>query len=84
MAGAHLKILRVADGATADYYDEYFEWPESEFIWTEGNYSCDCNRALFFAWAREEEEPTELACSTGKYRVFYGDVFYGEEELVAS
>ena len=23
-------------------------WEEDEFLWTEGNYACDCNRALLF------------------------------------
>lgn len=27
--------------------------PEAvQFIWTEGNYSCDCNRQLVFVWSK--------------------------------
>ena len=29
------------------------------YQWTEGNYGCDCNRALFFARAAGEEEEEE-------------------------
>ncbi len=31
----------------------------SDFMWTEGNYSCDCNRALYFARANGSDD--ELA-----------------------
>ena len=27
-----------------------------EFIWSEGNYSCDCNRCLFFRRVKDEDE----------------------------
>lgn len=36
-----------------------FEWPESDgdFLWSDGNYACDCNRALFFFnWGPEAED----------------------------
>jgi len=38
-----------------------------DYIWREGNYSCDCNRALFFyAWGPESEN---VDCSDGKFRI---------------
>lgn len=39
------------------------------FIWEDGNYSCDCNRTLFFLRAKDEEEPEDPPCSEGKYSV---------------
>lgn len=32
------------------------------YLWMEGNYSCDCNRALFLARALKEPEP-DLPCN---------------------
>ncbi len=32
------------------------------FQWTEGNYSCDCNRMLFLARERGEDSGPELVC----------------------
>lgn len=39
------------------------------FIWEEGNYSCDCNRRLFFARANNEEEDWNSGCSAREYSV---------------
>jgi len=39
------------------------------WIWEEGNYACDCNRRLFFARVKEEEEDWESPCSDGEYSV---------------
>lgn len=38
------------------------------FMWTEGNYSCDCNRSLFFARAAKEEE-IDIPCGEGGFRL---------------
>lgn len=32
------------------------------FAFTEGNYSCDCNKRIFLARASRSEEPEELEC----------------------
>jgi len=32
------------------------------YIYTEGNYSCDCNKALFLARAHQQPEPDETPC----------------------
>lgn len=49
--GAKLYITDNLTGSTVTFYDETFD-PDpdsgSEYNWTEGNFSCDCNRALFF------------------------------------
>lgn len=44
------------------------EYPEI-FNWQEGNYSCDCNRRLFFSYAIDEEVEFEGDCSEGKFSV---------------
>lgn len=40
----------------------------TDYLWTEGNYACDCNRALFFAWAKGEE-PKEGECGETAYSI---------------
>ena len=44
---------------------EYFEWQ-----WTEGNYSCDCNRKIFFDDIGYQED---VDCSEGLYLVRLSD-----------
>lgn len=48
------------------------EQQPSLYIWEEGSYSCDCNRALLFARAAGEPEP-DLTCSGGRYSVRISD-----------
>ena len=55
----------------------------SSYIWEDGNYSCDCNRRLFFARAAGEDEDLDSECSDGLYSVRVrnkksGRVFYSE------
>ncbi len=38
-----------------------------QFMWTDGNYSCDCNRALFHARARGVTEPSSPPCGEGRF-----------------
>lgn len=58
-------IRNVETGETCDYEDPY---PFSDFIWTEGNNSCDCNLALFMARANGLPDPND-SCGNWKYRV---------------
>lgn len=50
---------------------EYGEWDEmEEFIWTEGNHACDCNRAAFFNRAKViDHEWDESPCGDDKYSI---------------
>ena len=52
-----LRIRREADGAVREIDAEMpSDWDEDgDFIWTEGNYACDCNRFLFFERAGGRE-----------------------------
>lgn len=42
----------------------------SHFLWTEGNYACDCNRHLFFDRAIGIE-PINVECGENKYSALY-------------
>lgn len=78
-AAIHIHItLRHPDGRERDYIDGWFPFrAEAEtaqglrsgikFQWTDGNFGCDCNRALFFARAGKEPDP-EIKCGH-TYRV---------------
>lgn len=62
-------ITRVADGKMREHREEG-DWTDAgmAYQWFEGNYSCDCNRALFFARAGGEDDP-EIGCGEGAYSV---------------
>lgn len=54
-----------------------------DYIWSDGNYSCDCNRRLFFARAAGHDEDCDKDCSDGRYSVRVrnkksGRVWYSE------
>jgi hypothetical protein len=56
-------------------------WTEREqslcdFIWTEGNYACDCNRGLFFLRAENPDLGPDcaIACGRGLYALDSVDV----------
>ena len=68
--GDGMKLLDTVTGLTV-------EVPESvacadqedggQFMWTEGNYACDCNRALFHARARGVPEPSNPPCGDERF-----------------
>lgn len=68
------KVIRITDtltGETRTFTDEY--WTDDDlgdFIWTEGNYACDCNRALFFKRAiGESTDDDETPCGDSRYEI---------------
>lgn len=69
-------ITDVKTGETALYRDDYdntgsdmFSAEECiEYMWSEGNYACDCNRELFFAAAKGLPEP-DYRCGDGRFAV---------------
>lgn len=85
----YVLITRTEDGETRlhveaeNWQDEGHHW-----LWTEGNWGCDCNRELWHLRARDEDEPDDPQCSDGQYRIrVYDDngelcytEFDGEEE----
>jgi hypothetical protein len=68
-------IGRNADGETRRFSFDYYGY----YIWDEGNYSCDCNRALFFARAKGEEDPENRPCGEEAYSVWITSADDGRE-----
>jgi hypothetical protein len=59
------------------------DWHEaSDFLWSEGNFACDCNRGNFFAEAAGEEDPPDHKCGSELYEVWItdkdGNILYDE------
>ena len=57
----------------------------SDFNWSENNYSCDCNRRLFFQRVKGVKEEDDVPCSDGLFSVnlknaLTGEVYYKEFE----
>lgn len=62
-----LKVLicRMIDGEIRDYIEHYYNtWNDAEYIWTDGNYECDCNRSLFF-----KEDVYDVSCGSNMYTI---------------
>src|SRR4051812_5803648 len=56
-------LLRNNDTGEERLYVDDGDWTETtEFTWVEGNYSCDCNRSLFFARAAGEPDDVSAPC----------------------
>ncbi len=45
-------------------YDE-----AAEYLWEDGNYACDCNRALLFNWALGRPGYVNQRCGSRRYEV---------------
>lgn len=80
------KTGEVREYETHEILEEGEEHP-CVFNWEENNYSCDCNRRLFFKRAKGEEtkEDWDVPCSDGKYSVNLknkkdGRIYYQEFE----
>lgn len=73
-----IKIKRNSDGLIREYNDEY-PWSETmEYLWSEGNFGCDCNRALFFARAVGEDDP-DCECGDTEFSI---EVFDDDGKLL--
>ena len=69
MADIKITIRRNSSGETRVYSDAYV-WDEEEHLvyqWTDGNYGCDCNRAIFFETAGGTANAGEDECGTGVF-----------------
>src|SRR6185369_9384398 len=61
----HIAIRRNVDGLVRMYRHD-MTWDEcSAFSWLENNYSCDCNRYLFFQRAEDDPEDDARGCGEG-------------------
>jgi len=81
-----VSLTRITDNKTVEYSTELYQTADYDgtFIWEDGNYSCDCNRYLFFQRALDEPEDEDFECSDGKYRVDWikdeqGKILYQEQ-----
>jgi hypothetical protein len=70
--GTNITLLDTTTQATQMYREEasYESYAFSPFNWEHGNYSCDCNRSLFFRRGMGEDPDVEEAeCGDGRYIV---------------
>lgn len=67
----HVLIINNKTKESRTYVPSVKEWLEhSEYIWEEGNYSCDCNRSIFFHSANDPNwNGKSDACGDDKYSV---------------
>lgn len=75
-----ITIRKNSTGEQRQYADDQ-EW-DGNFIWSEGNFGCDCNRHLFFERASGKECDDDFPCGTTEYTVISiirdGEVLYEE------
>lgn len=66
-------IRQEATGIVRNRHEENL-WEDADgdsvcgYMWTEGNYSCDCNRASMWADLAGEDDP-EPGCGDEKYKI---------------
>lgn len=73
----NVHIRRNSDGVVqVQYWPEYgWDSDNSDYIWADGNYACDCNRFLFFERATgKEPEWDEGPCGDSAYSVAIFDM----------
>ena len=68
---AHV-VVKLRDTETGDEASYEYDVPDDadviesqEFMWHEGNYSCDCNRMLFLARGLGREDP-DVSCGDNR------------------
>lgn len=64
-------IEHVETGDSVEFEGEWEDMHDLFLIWSEGNFSCDCNRESFFLRTRGIEPDPAIDCSDGRYRVPY-------------
>lgn len=70
-------IRETATGKEVKYKDNWTPWEDDptgegglSFMYGEGNYSCDCNRKLFFGYAQDIKfSDEETPCGNTRYFV---------------
>jgi len=70
--------LKDLENGNIDTYEEDYKYDEEgcEFMWSEGNFACDCNRHAFM-YGNEEEYP----CNVGANRFVVLEVLYDGKKL---
>ncbi len=68
---ADVAIRRVEDGLVRIYRSDHEtrddEGRFNDYIWSEGNFACDCNRHDFFEEAAGGESHDDVPCSDGRF-----------------
>lgn len=62
------EIREYKDEVWWDHNEPYDDYP-NDFMWSEGNYSCDCNRHIFFNNKKYGEEDWDCPCGEELYSV---------------
>lgn len=62
-----IHITDTTTGETRIYFEDHDYYEATEYQWSEGNYSCDCNRGLFFGRANGEEN-MDRKCGDSRYK----------------
>jgi len=62
-----MKITDQQTGESVIWEDKEYHY--NDYMWEDGNYSCDCNRELFFKRVKgEDPELEETQCNVGPNR----------------
>ena len=72
-----VQIKEIATGKVVEYHDDFEPWEGEydhpwtglEYMWSEGNYACDCNRELYFNRSQGIEiHACSTRCGESRYR----------------
>ncbi len=80
-----IDIMKMSTGERRTWQSDLGWDKHSKFLWKDGNFSCDCNRASFFRQAGGDEPSAQWRdCSDGEFRVVAiksqtGQLLYSEE-----
>ena len=80
-----VEIVKNETGEAVSYMDEtlYNGLESLLWVWTDGNFSCDCNRRIFFQREKGEKYDDDSECTDGEYSIRIinpknGEVLYDE------
>jgi len=84
-------IKELSSGLVVTYEDTWDDWGTAspkeqwDFMWTEGNYSCDCNRKIFFyRHGFNEDKMDDAPCSGSENQYLVKVVFKETGEIVVN
>lgn len=75
-AGQYLVAIRLNATGEVRMYRYDMAWDDgAHWMWTDGNFACDCNRDLFFRRAVGDYDwPEDLPCGSAKYYCLYAEL----------
>lgn len=63
-------LRKVESGEEVSFVEDHVSELSALWMWQDGNYSCDCNRELFFERAKgKDPDLDEVWCSEGRFEV---------------